>query len=95
VILFFFQSTPANAYDREEMLRDHAFFTKPTAVDSGAGAVASTARVQELEDEVARLREQLSKAKGVNDAMWETVVRKVVTTSTDEGEGPRRKKGKA
>ena len=29
-------------------------------------------RVTELEDEVARLRSQLARAKGINDVMWET-----------------------
>lgn len=35
-------------------------------------------RVAELEAEVQQLREQLGKAKGVNDAMWETVVQRVL-----------------
>lgn len=41
----------------------------------------------ELEDEVARLREQLGKAKGVNDVMWETVVKKVVKQGKDTDGG--------
>ena len=40
-------------------------------------------RVTELEAEVQKLREQLGKAKGINDTMWETVVRKVIV----EGKG--------
>ena len=38
----------------------------------------STARVAELEAEIQDLREQLGKAKGINDVMWETVVQKVM-----------------
>jgi pre-rRNA-processing protein IPI3 len=54
--------------------------------------------VNELETEVARLREQLGKAKGVNDIMWETVVQKVVGQGKEKegdeksGEDERRRK---
>ena len=41
-------------------------------------------RVSELESEVARLREQLGKAKGINDTMWETVVQRVVAESREK-----------
>ena len=37
--------------------------------------------MSELEAEVARLKGQLGKAKGINDTMWETVVQKVVAES--------------
>jgi len=53
-----------------------------TDSDSTSGreqsGVSLQSRVAELESEVSRLREQLGKAKEVNDAMWETVVRQVV-----------------
>ncbi|TDL24019.1 WD40 repeat-like protein [Rickenella mellea] len=53
--------------------------TTPTGARSAANsAPALNARVSELEGEVARLREQLGKAKGVNDVMWETVVQRLV-----------------
>lgn len=39
--------------------------------------------MEELEVEVEKLRAQLSKAKGVNDAMWDTVVSKMVTQPKD------------
>ncbi|TFY63009.1 hypothetical protein EVJ58_g3496 [Rhodofomes roseus] len=48
-----------------------------------AGAAAQ-ARVLELEAEVARLREQLGKAKGMNDTMWETVVKQIVHEKKDK-----------
>lgn len=58
-------------------------------------------RVTSLEAEVFELREQLKKAKGINDVMWETVVQKVIPLATgtekgaveeDEAESDRRKK---
>lgn len=57
-------------------------------------------RVAELEEEVARLKELLGRAKGVNDAMWDTVVKKVVkqskeaTTINGEDNGRARKRGR-
>ena len=48
-------------------------------------------RVTSLEAEVSELREQLKKAKGVNDVMWETVVQKVIPLAT----GTEKKKGAA
>ena len=90
-------------YPREEMLRDHAFFV---GVDGEGGQQpaggSAQARVSELEAEVARLREQLGKAKGMNDAMWEAVVKQIVDEKKggaangrgeeDAEEGGRRKK---
>ena len=45
--------------------------------------------MSELEGEVERLREHLGKAKGVNDAIWDTVVKQLVTgknVSSSEGD---------
>jgi len=50
------------------------------STDGSVGALQM--RVAELEGELGRLRGQLGKAKGVNDAMWETVVKAVLPTST-------------
>ncbi|KAJ7173763.1 WD40 repeat-like protein [Mycena filopes] len=73
-------------YSAEALLRDHDFFVQPAA--SGAqDAVSLQSKVNELETEVARLREQLGKAKGVNDVMWETVVQKVVVGQGKDKEG--------
>ncbi|OJA14772.1 hypothetical protein AZE42_09211 [Rhizopogon vesiculosus] len=44
---------------------------------------ASIVGVTELEAEMKTLREQLEKAMGINDAMWETVMQKVMV----HGEG--------
>lgn len=68
------------SYSRDEMLRDHAFFVK-SDTEEGSGketGVSLQSRVAELEGEVAKLREQLGKAKGVNDTMWETLVKQMV-----------------
>ncbi|KAJ7880351.1 WD40 repeat-like protein [Mycena olivaceomarginata] len=67
-----------SVYTAEALLRDHDFFVQPAA-SAGQDAVSLQSKVNELETEVARLREQLGKAKGVNDIMWETVVQKVVS----------------
>ncbi|KAI0320863.1 WD40-repeat-containing domain protein [Amylostereum chailletii] len=64
-------------YSDEEISQDYAFFIQPSATDT-VGAASLQSRVTELEDEVTRLRTQLSHAKGVNDVMWETVVHKMV-----------------
>ncbi|KAI0821545.1 WD40-repeat-containing domain protein [Irpex lacteus] len=68
-------------YTTSELTRDYSSFVQNPAGGGGGGssqASNSGARVMELEAEVQRLREQLGKAKGINDAMWDTVVRKVV-----------------
>ncbi|KAI0923858.1 hypothetical protein AcV5_009285 [Taiwanofungus camphoratus] len=67
------------SYPREELIRDHAFFiSSNSGVNTGTSGVPLHSRVVELEEEVTRLREQLGKAKGVNDAMWEAVVKQLV-----------------
>ncbi|CAK5273820.1 unnamed protein product [Mycena citricolor] len=87
-------STPAKdesvLYSPEALLRDHEFFVKATG---GGDTVSLQSKVTELESEVARLREQLGKAKGINDAIWETVVHKVVKPDAVSGE-PQRKRGR-
>lgn len=76
------------SYSTAELLRDHEFFVNPSASLASSGHRAANPallepKVAELEDEVARLREQLGKAKRVNDVMWETVVKKVVKQGKD------------
>ncbi|KAH9975991.1 WD40 repeat-like protein [Lactifluus volemus] len=72
------------AYSREELLRDWEFFVRPRPARDGNGddddalpaarAADGDGRVTELEDEVARLKMQLARAKGINDVMWETLM---------------------
>ena len=64
-------------YDFEELLRDHASFIQPSQSNRGNTA-SQQSRVAELESEVQRLREQLGRAKYINDTMWDTVVQRMV-----------------
>jgi len=71
-------------YSQEELLRDYSFFVQPAEAESSGMSLRS--RVTELESEVVKLRDQLGKAKGVNDMMWETVVQKLVPQGSKEKE---------
>ncbi|KAI6038083.1 WD40-repeat-containing domain protein [Pisolithus marmoratus] len=64
-------------YPEAEFQNDYTFFVRP--MEQGSSGFSSSARVAELEEEVQQLREQLSRAKGVNDAMWEAVVQKLLS----------------
>ncbi len=46
-----------------------------------------------MESEVTRLREQLGKAKGINDVMWETVVQRMVAEGKEKGQDKGRDNG--
>ncbi|KAI9064113.1 WD40 repeat-like protein [Trametes sanguinea] len=81
------QTTPVGtffSYSREELIKDHAFFVQPSTVGPEAAGVSLQSRVSELESEVTRLREQLGKAKGINDVMWETVVQRIVSEGKEK-----------
>lgn len=84
----------ASAYSNEELLRDHAFFVQPftSTKDAESDPSSLKAKVSELESEVEKLREQLGKAKGVNDAMWDTVVHRLIN-QVKETEGNSRTRG--
>ncbi|KAG8930600.1 Pre-rRNA-processing protein ipi3 [Tulasnella sp. 408] len=61
-----------------DLLADHRFF-----MDQQSGATAEStqslqSRITELESELASMKQNLAKAKGLNDAMWETVVSSVL-----------------
>ncbi|KAK7686421.1 hypothetical protein QCA50_010645 [Cerrena zonata] len=76
-------------YPTDELLRDYSVFIQPSGSDSQTQStgVSLQSRVSELENEVVKLREQLGKAKGINDTMWETVVQKMVNESKSKGKG--------
>lgn len=90
----------------EELIRDQSMFVQPNGSQSEPTGVSLQTRVVDLETEVTKLREQLVKAKAINDTMWETIVQKVivggtrekseegekVAMDTDESEGGRRRK---
>ncbi|KAI9459038.1 WD40 repeat-like protein [Russula earlei] len=67
------------AYPRDELLCDWELFTQPRpAAENDAPPAAQPAEyVVELEEEVARLKTQLARAKGINDVMWETLIQNV------------------
>jgi pre-rRNA-processing protein IPI3 len=88
-----------------EFLQDHIFFVQPSDTMATSGtAVSLQSRVTSLEGQVSELHEQLGKAKGINDIMWETIVQKVIpladgkdkkgvaTGEDDQAESERRKK---
>lgn len=95
------------SYSQEELIRDHAFFVKPARQSLQDNGVSLQDRVGELEAEVAKLRQQLGKAKSINDTMWDTMVRKLVSdgkglpqtsgeavTDAADGNDNRRKRGR-
>jgi pre-rRNA-processing protein IPI3 len=67
----------------DELLRDHAFFVEPMGnKGSGQSDTASLkGRVSELESEIQDLREQLCRAKVVNDSMWDIVTQRLIKPS--------------
>ncbi|KAJ2934043.1 hypothetical protein H1R20_g3054, partial [Candolleomyces eurysporus] len=76
-------------YESEDFLKEHAFFVQPVSTNNSSSSATNTAslqsRVQDLEYEVEQLRVQLGKAKGVNDAMWDTVVQRFVDQGRSNG----------
>ncbi|KAJ7850065.1 WD40 repeat-like protein [Mycena olivaceomarginata] len=79
-----------SVYTAEALLRDHDFFVQPAA-SAGQDAVSLQSKVNELETEVARLREQLGKAKGFVSHGKEKESDKQSTGAEDER---RRKRGR-
>ena len=97
----------ASNYSSEELLHDHAYFVQPLAAikNGDLDPTSLKSKVTELESEVESLREQLCKAKDINDAMWDNIVKRLVSQVGDPEpptiginenmeEQPRRKKGK-
>ena len=71
-------------YSTDELLRDQALFfqsSTPQALsgNSQLSNQAQQTRLSELESEVQHLRTQLTKARNVNDAMWELVAQRVLS----------------
>ncbi|KAF8637643.1 hypothetical protein AX17_002711 [Amanita inopinata Kibby_2008] len=78
-------------YSSDELSWDHAFFVPSTSSSGMAGNDTMTlkARVADLENEVDELKAQLGRAKGVNDAMWDNVVQKVMLLNENESRSGR------
>lgn len=70
-------------YSESEFQRDLFSFVQPTEAEPLG--VPLTSRVAELETEVEQLKEQLGKAKSVNDAIWQVVVQKVLKGNPQSG----------
>lgn len=75
-------------------------------MDQQSGATSESAqslqsRITELESELASMKQNLAKAKGLNDAMWETVVSSVLGSENpgaaeeEEVDGRKPKKARA
>ncbi|KAG6890965.1 hypothetical protein C0992_011724 [Termitomyces sp. T32_za158] len=90
------------SYGNDEFLRDYAFFVQPSSVAATRGTDNLTlkSKVEDLEMEVARLREQLGKAKSINNLMWDTMVQKTLRQEVDNvssestNDETRRKRGR-
>ncbi|KAG8731652.1 Pre-rRNA-processing protein ipi3 [Ceratobasidium sp. 428] len=69
------ETPPQNDSEDAEILAGQAYFLGSSVHQgTGAGQHIINSRVTELEAEVARLRADLGKAKGINDSMWDMVV---------------------
>jgi pre-rRNA-processing protein IPI3 len=68
------------SYLADELLRDQAFFLRSnnTSDTSSDDASILRNRVADLESEIQQIKAQLGKAKGINDAMWDNVVQRVI-----------------
>lgn len=88
-----------------ELIADHRFFTQPSSSSAPNGnstsqglpgsvtdGRASSARVAELEAELTKVRSELSRAKGLNNALWESTVTAVLSSS-GAGSGKKDKEG--
>ena len=75
----------ASNYNTEELLEDHAYFVQPIAAFKNGDVDPSSlkSKVSELESEVESLREQLCKAKDINDTMWDNIVKRLVSQIGD------------
>ncbi|KAF8489311.1 WD40-repeat-containing domain protein [Gautieria morchelliformis] len=94
----YFQVSKAPCPSTEELLREHQYFVQVTDGANTSNVASLNSRVSELEGELTKLREQLGRAKGLNDAMWEGVVQKVLNLDgqtdgdTDKEVGERSRK---
>ncbi|QRV88981.1 pre-rRNA-processing protein IPI3 [Ceratobasidium sp. AG-Ba] len=77
-----------SASEDSELLAGQAYFLGLSSATHQTSNAAVNSRVTELEAEIARLRADLGKAKGINDSMWEMVVNAVLPKSSgEESEG--------
>lgn len=72
-----------SSYDYNSFSSDHAYLTSclspsNTAAKAPNNVVELQARIGTLEAEVSHLKSQLDKAQGINDSMWESIVKGVL-----------------
>jgi pre-rRNA-processing protein IPI3 len=86
LLILFVEKTPEAffSYDTEELMQDYSLFVQNPVSGGQASSMSLQSRVVELESEVQKLRDQLGKAKSINDSIWDTVVRKVILGSQDK-----------
>ncbi|KAG8942725.1 Pre-rRNA-processing protein ipi3 [Tulasnella sp. 424] len=82
-----------------DFLADHRFFMGQQSETGATSTQSLQSRIAELEGELASMKQNLTKAKGLNDAMWETVVSSVLgsenSKTREEETGESRKSKKA
>ena len=79
------------ALSHEQLVADHRYFhDTASSSDITPTSAATQARLSELEDEVTKLRGQLAKAKGFNNAMWDSIVN--LTMGSDGEDAQKRRK---
>lgn len=75
---------PILEYTYDPLLEDHAYFVQLLQQNSAGGEGRSNvaelhAKVDEQEKEVKSLKAQLNQAIGINDTMWESIVKGVLS----------------
>ncbi|KAL9713631.1 Pre-rRNA-processing protein ipi3 [Leucoagaricus gongylophorus] len=89
----------ATEYSQSEFLRDRASFAEALASQtsgvpiSGVESTVVKHRVSELEAEITQLKEQLGKAKAINDGMWDSVVQRIVNGRNEWAQDAAEKEG--
>ncbi|KAK2463636.1 hypothetical protein APHAL10511_004387 [Amanita phalloides] len=93
--------TKYTSYPNDELLSDHSYFLRSmdTSGAPGDDTMVLKARIADLENEIQQVKVQLGRAKGINDAMWDNVVQRIILTdktsrSSEEVDERRRKRGK-
>ena len=76
-----------SSYNYSMFSLDHAYLTNclspsNTVANAPNNAIELQARIGTLEAEVSRLKNQLDKAQGINDSMWESIVKGVLAGGT-------------
>ena len=86
-------------YSQEELLEDYAFVIRDGKKEWEGALASANADVRRLEATIAKFEDQLGKAKGINERMWQFLVQKSTENGeqldVDEEQQPKRKRGRA